>query len=92
MLRRELAIGLGWWHDEIGVVGINTLDKGAGFGIAGYDRAGIECRPSLIETEIRFSLIAILTMTEETILREERTNVAIEIQRLLRQRAIAEQE
>gem|GEM_PF-4306844 len=70
-------------HDHVGVVRQDAVDDGAGTGIPRNDRGGDRIVAN-IEPQIRFPMPRVWAVAKETVFRQDRSDVAIEDDRLHR--------
>ncbi len=75
----------------MGIVGVDPLDQLAGVGVIGDDRTGLDRGVSHVEPQLGLSFIGILPMAIEAVLRQDRPDVAIEVEGWRRRRGCAGQ-
>ena len=72
---------VGWGHHHVVVGGHDPLNQGAVFGATrNDDRVSVtifECRQLTIQTQIRLTLALVRTMTFETVLSQNRLDIAL---------------
>ena len=78
------AIGLRRRHDHVGVGRVNPLEERARPNLAGHNRPCRNgCLPH-IQPQVRLPLVAILTVAIKAVLRQDRPDIAVELERFRR--------
>ena len=80
LLGRQPPIRLRRRHQLAGILRVDPLDQLARLGIVRDDRAGLDRRVSDVESQLGLSLVGVLPVAIEAVLREDRPDVAIEVQ------------
>ena len=81
LLGGELPIRRRRRHDDVVVRGMDPLEDRTRAGISRDDRPGGQRRVAVIEAQISLPLVAILPVAVEAVFREDRSNVAVEVDR-----------
>jgi hypothetical protein len=79
---RKPPIGVRRRHQNVGIGRVDPFEDRARAGVARHDRAGVDRRLTVVEPQIGLPLLAVLAVAIEAVFRQDRPDVAVELERL----------
>ena len=83
LLLRQPPVGVRWRHQHIGVGRMDPLQQRTRARLAGHDRSGLNGSAAVVEPKAGLPLRGVLAVAVEAVFREDRPDVAVEVDRRL---------